>query len=356
MIGSQTPNPAKLITLERHISEGERSHPGATGEFSGLLHGLSLAAKLVWREVTKAGLVNILGPTDRMNISGDVVKKLDEFADQTIYRAMDHLGHLCVMASEENEDLLQIPVNYPAGKYVLLYDPLDGSGNIDANITIGTIFSIYRRVSSSGPGTMEDVLQPGHRQVAAGYRSRCPRVHTGSERRGISSVTRKSPHAGTWNHLQHKRGELRTLVTPYATVYPVSEGRTPGVGPPIFIAVRGITRGGCAPDHPVWRSVLLSRRHQKPEREAQADVRKQTAGIHRGTSRGGGVGWHAAYSRYPTDIIASTFAAVHRKQGRSAPGGGISFRKAVLTAALGRLSDRRPLQNDTLPPPVYNIR
>jgi fructose-1,6-bisphosphatase I len=169
MIGSQTPYPAKLITLERHISEGERSHPGATGEFSGLLHGLSLAAKLVWREVTKAGLVNILGPTDRMNISGDVVKKLDEFADQTIYRAMDHIGHLCVMASEENEDLLQIPANYPAGKYVLLYDPLDGSGNIDANITIGTIFSIYRRVSSSGPGTMEDVLQPGHRQVAAGY-------------------------------------------------------------------------------------------------------------------------------------------------------------------------------------------
>ncbi len=90
MIGSQTPYPAKLITLERHISEGERSHPGATGEFSGLLHGLSLAAKLVWREVTKAGLVNILGPTDRMNISGDVVKKLDEFADRTIYRAMDH--------------------------------------------------------------------------------------------------------------------------------------------------------------------------------------------------------------------------------------------------------------------------
>jgi fructose-1,6-bisphosphatase I len=82
---------------------------------------------------------------------------------------MDHIGHLCVMASEENEDLLQIPANYPEGKYVLLYDPLDGSGNIDANITIGTIFSIYRRVSSSGPGTMDDVLQPGHRQVAAGY-------------------------------------------------------------------------------------------------------------------------------------------------------------------------------------------
>jgi fructose-1,6-bisphosphatase I len=157
------------MTLERHIVEGERSHPGATGEFSQLLTGLLLATKLVWREVTKAGLVNILGKTDRMNISGDVVKKLDEFADQTIFKSMDHLGHLCVMASEENEDLLHIPENYPNGKYVLLYDPLDGSGNIDANITVGSIFSIYRRVTSSGPGTMQDVLQPGYKQVAAGY-------------------------------------------------------------------------------------------------------------------------------------------------------------------------------------------
>jgi len=144
----------KLITLERHIIEGERQHPGATGQFSSLLHGLSLAAKLVWREVTKAGLVNILGATDRMNISGDIVKKLDEFADQTIYKAMDHIGHLCVMASEENEDLLHIPDEYPRGKYVLLFDPLDGSGNIDANITIGTIFSIYQRVTPSGKPTM----------------------------------------------------------------------------------------------------------------------------------------------------------------------------------------------------------
>ena len=168
-MNGRTPFPSKFMTLERHIIEGERQHPGATGAFSGLLHDLALAAKLVWREVTKAGLVNILGKTDRMNISGDVVKKLDEFADQTIYRAMDHGGHLCVMASEENEDLLHIPDSYPRGKYVLIYDPLDGSGNIDANVTIGSIFSIYNRVTKSGPGTMEDVLQCGDRQVAAGY-------------------------------------------------------------------------------------------------------------------------------------------------------------------------------------------
>jgi len=163
------PTTTKFMTLDRHIIEGERSHPDATGEFSGLLHGLSLAAKLVWREVSKAGLVNILGKTDRMNISGDEVKKLDEFADETIYKAMDHGGHLCVMASEENEDLLHIPDSYPHGKYVLLYDPLDGSGNIDANVTVGTIFSIFKRRTQSGKGTIEDVLQPGHQQVAAGY-------------------------------------------------------------------------------------------------------------------------------------------------------------------------------------------
>jgi fructose-1,6-bisphosphatase I len=169
MEAPQTAPAKKFMTLERHIIEGERDHPDATGEFSGLLHGLSLAAKLVWREVTKAGLVNILGKTDHTNVSGDEVKKLDEFADETIFKAMDHVGHLCVMASEEHEDLLHIPDHYPHGKYVLLYDPLDGSGNIDANITIGSIFSVFRRVSASGRGTMDDVLQPGSKQIAAGY-------------------------------------------------------------------------------------------------------------------------------------------------------------------------------------------
>jgi len=163
------PATAKFMTLERFIDEQEHKLPNATGEFSGLLHDLSLAAKLVWREVSKAGLVNILGATDRMNVSGDVVKKLDEFADETIYRAMDHGGHVCVMASEENEDILHIPDEYAAGKYVLLYDPLDGSSNIDANITIGSIFSVFKRVTTGEKGTLQDCLQPGHRQVAAGY-------------------------------------------------------------------------------------------------------------------------------------------------------------------------------------------
>ncbi|MFI5251427.1 MAG: class 1 fructose-bisphosphatase [Bacteroidota bacterium] len=159
----------KFMTLQRFINEQEEQYPGATGEFSHLLHDLSLAAKLVWREVSKAGLVNILGSTGTINVSGDLVKKLDVFADETVFKAMDHGGHICVMASEENEDILHVPPQYRQGKYVLLYDPLDGSSNIDANITIGTIFSIYKRLSESGNGTLEDCLQPGHNQVAAGY-------------------------------------------------------------------------------------------------------------------------------------------------------------------------------------------
>ena len=159
----------KVITIERFIIEEERAHPGASGDFSGLLRDLTLAFKIIWREVSKAGLVNILGMTGTENIHGDKVKKLDVFADEKIYQAMDHGGYLCVMASEENEDVLQIPEKYPTGKYVLLYDPLDGSSNIDVNVNIGTIFSIYRRVTPKGQGTMEDCLQPGYKQVAAGY-------------------------------------------------------------------------------------------------------------------------------------------------------------------------------------------
>ncbi len=160
---------SKIVTLERHIIEMEREHPGATGHFSNILRDLSLAIKIIWREVSKAGLVNILGTAGTQNVSGDVVKKLDVFADETIFKAMDHGGHLCVMASEEHETIVPIPDQYPKGKYVLLYDPLDGSGNIDANVSIGTIFSIYRRVSKNGHGTLDDVLQPGYKQIAAGY-------------------------------------------------------------------------------------------------------------------------------------------------------------------------------------------
>ena len=160
----------KIITLMRHILEEQQSRfPAAKGDFTRMMMDLALAFKIISVEVNKAGLVEILGATDEENIQGETVMKLDAFAQDRIFKAMDHGGHLCCMASEEVEGLIQIPDKFEKGKYVLVFDPLDGSSNIDKNVSIGTIFGIYRRRTESGDGTLEDVLQKGCEQVAAGY-------------------------------------------------------------------------------------------------------------------------------------------------------------------------------------------
>ena len=160
----------KVVTVGRYIMEMERKFPEATGEFSNLLTEITLAGKLIQREVSKAGLLDILGKSGDTNVQGEEVQKLDVLADRIIYQALDHTGYLCAMASEEQEDVLSIPEEYPCGKYVLNYDPLDGSSNIDANVSIGTIFSIHRRVTpGNGQGAAEDCMQPGYKQIGAGY-------------------------------------------------------------------------------------------------------------------------------------------------------------------------------------------
>jgi len=158
-----------VVTIERHIIDQQRRHPEATGIFTTVLYEIALAAKMISREVNMAGLMDILGGLDRQNVQGEEVQKLDEWANDVIFASLDHGGTLCCMASEEAEDVIPIPDRFPTGPYVLLYDPLDGSSNIDANVSIGTIFSIHRKVSMDERGTLEDCLQPGFRQVAAGY-------------------------------------------------------------------------------------------------------------------------------------------------------------------------------------------
>jgi fructose-1,6-bisphosphatase I len=160
----------KITTVQQHILDEERLHPGATGDFTALLTSLTLSAKIISREVNKAGLVKILGETGEINVHGESVQKLDEFAQQTICRAMGHNGHLCVMASEEAENIIPIPGESKKGRYVLMFDPLDGSSNIDVNASIGTIFSIHRKITNhSSDGAVEDCLQKGSDQIAAGY-------------------------------------------------------------------------------------------------------------------------------------------------------------------------------------------
>jgi fructose-1,6-bisphosphatase I len=146
-----------------------RRYPEATGAFSLILHDIVIAAKIISREVNRAGLVDIVGSAGKFNVHGEDVRKLDEFADEVMFNALDHTGNLCVMASEEVEEPIPIRDKFPCGNYALLHDPLDGSSNIEANVSLGTIFSIHRKISKGERGGMEDLLQPGHRQVAAGY-------------------------------------------------------------------------------------------------------------------------------------------------------------------------------------------
>ncbi|HET9134503.1 MAG TPA: class 1 fructose-bisphosphatase [Gemmatimonadales bacterium] len=159
----------KVTTLERFILDQEREHPDATGELTNLLYDIALAAKVIAAQIRRAGLVNILGAAGSTNVQDEEQQKLDVFANETMKHALNHTGRVCAMASEEDEELIPIPADVKPGKYTVLFDPLDGSSNIDVNAAVGTIFSIYQRVSTSGQGTLADVLQPGHSIVAAGY-------------------------------------------------------------------------------------------------------------------------------------------------------------------------------------------
>ena len=158
-----------VVTIDRFIIEEERLHPEATGELSGVLYDIALAAKMIASKVRRAGLADILGSADLQNVQGEMQQKLDVFANETIIKALDHGGRLCAMASEEEPDIIHIPEGFRCGKYALLFDPLDGSSNIDVNVPVGTIFSVVRKITRGSRGEMEDMLQPGRRQVAAGY-------------------------------------------------------------------------------------------------------------------------------------------------------------------------------------------
>jgi fructose-1,6-bisphosphatase I len=158
-----------VVTIERYIIEQEHLYPEATGELSGLLYDIALAAKMIANKVRMAGLADIIGSTEHENVQGEIQQKLDVLANDIIVKALDHTGRLCAMASEEEPDIIQIPDNFRCGKYCLLFDPLDGSSNIDVNVPVGTIFSVVRKITRGARGEMEDMLQPGRRQVAAGY-------------------------------------------------------------------------------------------------------------------------------------------------------------------------------------------
>jgi fructose-1,6-bisphosphatase I len=159
----------KSVTITQHIYETQKRFPQASGELSSLLNHVALAGKIISREVNKAGLVEILGLTGETNVQGEQVQKLDEFSNQVMTHILMHSGNVCIMASEENEEVIEVEKGHRTGNYTIAFDPLDGSSNIDANVSVGTIFSVHRRRSRKGKGAARDLLQQGSEQVAAGY-------------------------------------------------------------------------------------------------------------------------------------------------------------------------------------------
>jgi len=158
----------KAFTLARFITETQAGYPAATGEFSALLVQIGLAGKILTRDLRRAGLLDILGATGETNVQGEAVKKLDTIANETLIKVFQHTGVVCALASEEMEKPLFLSENWPHGKYMLLFDPLDGSSNTDVNMPMGTIFSVLHYEGAAGPAA-EDLVRGGTQQVAAGY-------------------------------------------------------------------------------------------------------------------------------------------------------------------------------------------
>jgi fructose-1,6-bisphosphatase I len=158
-----------FVTLQQHIMQQQRKFVTATGDFSLLLSGISLATKAISAAVRRAGINDIIGTTGTTNVQGELVQKLDQFADETIIRSLDYRQVVSTIASEENEQAMFIHDSPEGGKYIVIFDPLDGSSNIDVNITVGTIFSILSQPQANQKNSEVDILQEGTRQLGAGY-------------------------------------------------------------------------------------------------------------------------------------------------------------------------------------------
>jgi fructose-1,6-bisphosphatase I len=232
-----------LLTVQQHIMEEQRRHfPQASGEFSWLLSGITLAAKIIESKVRRAGLVDVLGSVGATNVQGETQQKLDVIANQALLYCLGVRGNVAIMASEENEEPIIVERDRSHGKYVVVFDPLDGSSNIDVNVSVGTIFSILRRevdpIGTRDP--LADVLQAGVKQVAAGYvvyGSSCMLVYTTGN--GVHAFT-LDPDIGAFV-LSHER----VTMPPQGNLYSINEANSNGF-PEVYRAFLAKLRAGAA--------------------------------------------------------------------------------------------------------------
>ena len=283
---------------------------------------------MIANKVRSAGLADILGSNESQNVQGEVQQKLDVLSNEIIIKAMDHGGRLCAMASEEEPDIIPIPDGFKCGKYVLLFDPLDGSSNIDVNVPVGTIFSVLRKSHSGVRGEMADLLQPGHQQVAAGYviygSSTMLVYTTGQGAHGftldpsigeflLSHPNIRIPDNGRYLSVNDSYEQLwdenvKTLMRCYRGL----EGNHKAlsvryVGSLVADFHRNLLGGG------VFAYPANTQAHA---RQAAPAVRGEPARVHCRAGGRRGVRWHAARDRRAADGAAPAHAAVHRQQAR----------------------------------------
>jgi fructose-1,6-bisphosphatase I len=171
MAEKQSARKRGIVTVQNHIIDQQRQHPTATGEFSWLLSGITLATKIIESKVRRAGIADVLGSAGEVNVQGEEVQKLDRLANETLLRTLGYRGNIGILASEEDDEPHIVQEGSQDGKYMVLFDPLDGSSNIDVNVSVGTIFSILRRKEDAwdSKDAVTHLLQPGVEQLAAGY-------------------------------------------------------------------------------------------------------------------------------------------------------------------------------------------
>lgn len=309
-------------TLDRHIVEQQRQHPTATGELTGLFQQIALATKIIGSRVRQAGLAGVLGLTGETNVQGEEVQKLDVFAHRTIVRSFEASGHVCIMASEEEAEPIAVPDRYATGKYALLFDPLDGSSNIDVNATIGTIFSVQRRVTSGKHGSLPDCLQRGSAQVAAGYvvyGSSTMLVYTTGD--GVHGFT-LDPTVGEY-FLSHQDIRIPTR----GKTYSVNEGN----------------RGGWSPEVCAWLDWLKVSDKETGRPYGLRYIGSLVADFHR-TLLSGGVFAYPADSKSPGGKLRLLYEAAPLAMLAEAAGGAASTgQERVLDVAPTALHQRVPL-------------
>ena len=330
-------NPSSIITIERHILEEQAFHPEATGTLTNILYDLALAGKVIASKTTRAGLAEILGRTEDINVQGETVLKLDRFADLTVQRLTDHTGRLAGLASEENAEFMPIPDKYPMGKYLLVFDPLDGSSNVDFNMPVGTIFGIYRRLRRNPARSAR--TNSSSRAGTSSPRATSPtgRARSSSIRPGTASTASRSTRTVGEFLLSHPDIEI-----PKAKYFSVNlgyqlywslgvqryteylQGHGGGIkglslryiGTLVSDFHRNLLAGG------VFYYPADSKDPNRPVGKAPASLRGGAARLHRRAGRRIRLRRERTHPRHRTDLAPPADTPLHRQQGACRKGRG----------------------------------